>query len=77
MSAASAGMLCPLCKKYSSMCRGKFWRHAGNVSYVIGSGFMDCRASGFSFEMATLMRANKDAGRHPYRCEDGTWIGAS
>ena len=76
MSAASSGMLCPLCMKYSSMSRGKFWRHAGNVAYAYGSGFMDCRASGFSIEMATLMRANKDAGRHPCRCEDGTWIGA-
>ena len=77
MSRASSGMLCPLCGKYSSVCREKFWRHAGDVPYVYGTGFMDCRASGFSPEMAALMRVNKDAGRHAYRCEDGTWIGES
>jgi hypothetical protein len=49
--------------------------HKGNVSYVVGTGFMECRASGFSPEMAERMRTNQDAGRHAYRCADGTWIG--
>lgn len=78
MSRASGGTTCPLCKRYASLTvRGMLYVHKGNVSYVVGTGFMDCRASGFSLEMADLMRANKDAGRHPYRCEDGTWIGES
>lgn len=75
MSRASGGTTCPLCGKYSSLTvRRTLYRHAGSVSFLTRPGFMTCRASGFSPETATVMRKNKDAGRHAYRNEDGSWI---
>lgn len=72
---AAGGMLCPLCGKYASFTlRGRLYRHRGEVAQLISPGFMECRASGFTVDQATVMKANKDAGRHSFRNADGSWI---
>lgn len=73
---AARGMTCPLCRKYASItARGTLYQHKGDIRYLVSSRFAECLASKASPEMAEMMRQNRDAGRHAYRCEDGTWIG--
>jgi hypothetical protein len=75
MGRASSGGSCPLCREYASFtARGTLYRHKGDVRVLLGRGFRECRASGATLEVARRLRANKDAGRHPHRCEDGTWL---
>lgn len=75
MGRASSGGTCPLCREYASFTvRGTLYVHKGNLRELIGSGRRECRASGATLEVARRMRANKDAGRHPHRNEDGTWM---
>jgi hypothetical protein len=72
---ASSGGTCPLCGNYASRTEtGKLYRHKGNVQKLVAAGRVECRASGVLFEVAQRMRANKDAGRHPQRNEDGSWL---
>lgn len=75
MGRASHGGTCPLCRNYASFTAGgKLYRHKSNTPKLVAAGRMECRASGVTFEVAQRMRANKDAGRHPQRNEDGTWL---
>jgi hypothetical protein len=70
---ASHGGLCPLCGNYASRtATGKQYRHRG--AGRLNGRELECYASGVMFEVARQMRANKDAGRHPHRNEDGSWI---
>lgn len=71
------GRTCPLCQKFATLTsRGILSTHLGDVRYLVSSRFAECLASKASPEMAEMMRQNRDAGRHAYRCEDGTWIGS-
>ncbi|QDN64406.1 hypothetical protein [Streptomyces sp. S1D4-14] len=75
MGHASHGGSCPLCGNYaSSTATGKLYRHKGNVAKLVAAGRVECRASGATRNVAARLRANKDAGRHPHRNEDGTWL---
>jgi hypothetical protein len=75
MGRASSGGACPLCGNYASRtATGKLYRHKSNVPKLVAAGRVECRASGVLFGVAQQMRANKDAGRHPQRNEDGTWL---
>ncbi|WP_030248196.1 hypothetical protein [Streptomyces sp. NRRL S-455] len=75
MGRASSGGTCPLCGNYASFtATGKLYRHKGNVPKLVAAGRVECRAAGVLFGVAQRMRANKDAGRHPQRNEDGTWL---
>lgn len=75
MGRASSGGTCPLCRNYASFTvRGTLYRHKGDLRELIGPGFRECRASGVALGVARRLRANKDAGRHPHRNEDGTWL---
>ncbi len=75
MGHASHGGTCPLCGNYASRTgSGKLYRHKSNVPKLVAAGRAECRASGATFEVAQRMRANKDAGRHPHRNEDGSWL---
>jgi hypothetical protein len=72
---ASSGGTCPLCGNYASFtATGKLYRHKGNQTALASARRLECRASGATFEVARRLRANRDAGRHAYRNEDGTWL---
>lgn len=75
MSRASGGGSCPLCGNYASFTtKGKLYVHRGAVRRLTTPGFQECRASGQTREYAQVMRINKDAGRHPFRNADGSWL---
>lgn len=75
MGRASSGGTCPLCGNYASFTTaGRLYRHKSNVPKLVAAGRVECRASGATLEVARRMRANKDAGRHPLRNEDGSWL---
>lgn len=76
MGRASSGGTCPLCRNpVSSTALGKLYRHKGNDRALASARRrVECRASGVLFEVAQRMRANKDAGRHPQRNEDESWL---
>lgn len=75
MSRASSGGTCPLCgNPVSFTATGKLYRHKGNQTTLASARRLECRASGAVFEVARRLRANRDAGRHPHRCEDGSWL---
>jgi hypothetical protein len=75
MGHASHGGSCPLCGNYASRtATGKLYRHKGNTPKLIAAGRVECRASGATFEVAQSLKANKDAGRHAHRNEDGSWL---
>lgn len=75
MGRASSGGTCPLCRNpVSFTATGKLYRHRGNDRALASARRLECRASGATFEVARRLRANKDAGRHPHRNEDGTWL---
>lgn len=75
MGYASHGGTCPLCGNYASRtAAGKLYRHKGNLRALASTRRLECRASGVQFEVAVRLRANRDAGRHPHRNEDGSWL---
>ncbi|MGW2213278.1 hypothetical protein, partial [Streptomyces sp. NPDC001781] len=75
MGSASRGGSCPLCGNYASLtAAGKLYRHKGDDRMLASARRLECRASGVRRDVAERLRANKDAGRHPHRCEDGTWL---
>jgi hypothetical protein len=72
---AGHGGTCPLCHNpVSFTATGKLYRHKGNGRALASARRLECRASGATFEVARRLRANKDAGRHAHRNEDGTWL---
>lgn len=75
MGYASHGGTCPLCGNYASRtATDKLYRHKGGVRALVSVRRLECRASGVLFEVAQRMRTNKDAGRHPQRNGDGSWL---
>lgn len=75
MGRATSGGTCPLCGNYASRTTaGRLYRHKSNLPKLVAAGRVECRASGVTLEVARRLRANKDAGRHPHRNEDGSWL---
>lgn len=75
MGRATSGGSCPLCGNYASRTiMGKLYRHRGNTTALASARRLECRASGATWDVAARLRANRDAGRHPHRNEDGSWL---
>ena len=75
MGRASSGGTCPLCRNYASFTvTGKLYQHQGNDRALASARRLGCCGSGATFEVAQRLRVNKDAGRHAYRNEDGSWL---
>lgn len=62
---SSHGTTCPFCLKYSSVRQnGKLYIHKGNSTALISSRFLDCKASGLTWEQAKELRTRVDSGQH-------------
>lgn len=64
----SGGWMCPYCSKYTSRTiKGKKYTHKGTALRLVGSGFMECRASGLTWDEAKELRSRVDSGESPRR----------